>query len=129
MNDLLITISLPSLIHRIGRTSVILARELALENRCELKRLRRSRHWQLSGEFTHIEQFKIALKAHDSVSYQFILTKISSQLTMLEPPQTIEQQLAALIISHPAITLAELISLTHCSEAEARLARFNYETL
>ena len=129
MSDSLIIIALPSLIHRIGRTSMSTARELALQYECELKRVRRSRHWQLVGEFAQIELFKQALIDSDVVIYQFMLSKITTALVNIEPPLTLEQQLAQLIINNPTITIAELISLTQCSESEARVARFNNETL
>ncbi|EGU32809.1 ribosome recycling factor family protein [Vibrio scophthalmi] len=129
MSDSLITIALPSLIHRIGRTSMSTARELALQYECELKRVRRSRHWQLVGEFAQIELFKQALIDSDVIVYQFMLSKITTALVNVEPPLTLEQQLAQLILNNPTITIAELVSLTHCSEAEARVARFNNETL
>lgn len=129
MSDSLITIALPSLIHRIGRTSTLTARELALQYECELKRVRRSRHWQLVGEFAQLELFKQALIDTDVIVYQFMLSKITTALVNVEPPLTLEQQLAQLILNNPTITIAELVSLTYCSEAEARVARFNNETL
>lgn len=129
MSDLLITIALPSLIHRVGRASTAVARELAVQQGCELKRVRRSRHWQVVGEFAHIEQFKLALIGIDAISYQFIHTKITAALAKIEQPLTLDQQLAQLIINNPTITLAELVNLAHCSDAEARLARFEYEML
>ena len=129
MSDLLITISLPSFLHRIGRSSVNLARELAEQHHCELKRVRRSRHWKIVGEFSQLELLKKALISVDAIVYQFLLTKITAALAKIEPPLTLDQQLAQLIVAHPLMTLAELMHITQCSEAEARLARFENETL
>ncbi|KII75741.1 ribosome recycling factor family protein [Vibrio renipiscarius] len=127
MSDVLITVALPSLIHRIGRTHTQWAREAALSHRCELKRVRRSRHWQLVGEHASLQQYKQCLIEQDAIIYQFVITKITQALAKVEPPLTIEQQLARLIEGNPAITLAELILATHCTEVQARRARFEHE--
>ena len=129
MSDQLISISLPSLLHRIGRSSVSLARDLAVQHHCELKRVRRSRHWKIVGEFSQPELFKKALISEDAILYQFLLTKITVALANIDPPLTLDQQLAQLIAAYPLMTLAELMHITQCSEAEARLARFKNETL
>jgi hypothetical protein len=36
-------------------------------------------------------------------------------------------KLQRLMAQNPSMTLTELIQLTHCTEAEARVARFNAE--
>lgn len=48
--DQAIAITLPSLIHRIGSDTVKRLKLQAQTFDCELKRIRRSRNWQLLGE-------------------------------------------------------------------------------
>ncbi|WP_260258571.1 ribosome recycling factor family protein [Vibrio intestinalis] len=117
------TISLPSLIHRIGREQLDVARDLATQYQCQLKRVRRSRHWQLIGEISHISDFCTQLSQLSQS--RFIQDKVERHLNSLKPSLSIEQQLAALIEANPAITLSELMSETNCTQAEARRARFD----
>ncbi|QFU24159.1 ribosome recycling factor family protein [Shewanella eurypsychrophilus] len=128
-----ITISLPSLIHRIGREEVKQAKVIALQYHCELKRVRRSRHWRLSGEAIKIQSFTLHLKTaplqRERGGFRYLILKIETALLehtdKLEP---LEAKLARLINESPNITLSELIHITDCSLAEARTARFHADS-
>ncbi|MGI2171976.1 ribosome recycling factor family protein [Shewanella sp. MF05960] len=127
MNDD-ITIRLPSLIHRIGSEKTKQAKAIALQYDCELKRVRRSRNWALIGEALKIQAFTIDLRALDDDGWRYLIQKITTALLehadKLEPLDT---KLTRLITETPGITLGELMQLTQCSIAEARIARFNAE--
>ena len=120
-----ITIRLPSLIHRIGGDKAKQAKAIAMQYHCELKRVRRSRNWGLSGEAINIQSFTEQLKAENDGELSYLIQKIETALLdhadKLEP---LEAKLARLINNNPGITLGELIQLTQCTEAEARVARF-----
>ena len=130
-----ITISLPSLIHRIGREAVKQAQDVAKQYHCELKRVRRSRNWGLSGEATKIQSFAEQLKQRqlkaaqlqkEGAEFRYLIQKVETALLdhtdKLEP---LEVKLARLINDNPNITLSELIHTTDCTTAEARAARFH----
>lgn len=120
-----ITISLPSLIHRIGRAEVNKAKGIALQYHCELKRVRRSRNWALSGGAISIQSYCAQLKMVGGDEFRYLIQKIETALLdhadKLEP---LETKLARLITDTPNITLAELMHITDCTLAEARTARF-----
>ena len=124
-----VTISLPSLIHRIGRNAVNQAKELALLNSCELKRVRRSRNWAVTGEAVNIQSFKEQLKSQTSNEWIYLIKKLETALLShadnLEP---LPAKLARLITENANITLAELMHLTDCTISQARTARFNTDT-
>ncbi|OLQ91871.1 hypothetical protein BIY21_12710 [Vibrio ponticus] len=124
-----ISVSLPSFIHRVGREQANLTRGLAAELGCELKRVRRSRNWQLLGEYHQIHALLLALRSLDSLKYKFTIGKLDTVLAQIEPPLTIEQQLAKLLETNPNITLAEMMEVTSCTLSEARTARFENDTL
>ncbi|MFT5704998.1 MAG: ribosome recycling factor [Shewanella sp.] len=121
-----ITISLPSLIHRIGREQVKQAKDIALQHQCELKRVRRSRNWGVTGEAINIQQFSVTLKTESGDEFSYLIKKIETALLdhadKLEP---LAAKLVRLITDNPNITLAELIHMTDCTLAEARTARFD----
>ena len=48
MNSRNLSIPLPSLIHRIGSDHAKRAKAIAAEKKCEMKRIRRSRNWQIA---------------------------------------------------------------------------------
>jgi hypothetical protein len=121
-----ITISLPSLIHRIGREQVKQAKDIALQHQCELKRVRRSRNWGVTGEAINIQHFSVTLKTESGDEFSYLIKKIETALLdhadKLEP---LAAKLVRLITDNPNITLAELIHMTDCTLAEARTARFD----
>ena len=125
-----IIISLPSLIHRIGREEVNQAKVIARQYHCELKRVRRSRNWSVSGEAIKIQSYSAGLKTEllkteNAGGFRYLIQKIDTALLdhpdKLEP---LETKLARMITDNPNITLAELIHITDCTTAEARTARF-----
>ncbi|UQN44613.1 ribosome recycling factor family protein [Agarivorans sp. B2Z047] len=126
--DFAITVALPSLIHRIGGDNTKQAKQLALESACQLKRIRRSRNWQLIGEASALSALSTRINNLESDNFAYLLTKLELRLAayqeQLEPKS---ERLARLIKEKPNITLAELLEQTDCSLAEARLARFDAE--
>ncbi|OEE37664.1 ribosome recycling factor family protein [Vibrio anguillarum] len=129
MAIMIITISLPSLIHRLGGENAKKAKMLAREYQCDLKRIRRSRNWQISGEITQLELLANRLRELDSLAMQFLITRLKDKLAeyqeQLEPKSA---KLVRLVKQNPSITLAEFMHITHCTIAEARTARFNADS-
>ncbi|MGR5275744.1 RRF family protein [Vibrio rotiferianus] len=130
MTDKIISIPLPSLIHRIGGDHAKRAKVIAAEKKCELKRIRRSRNWQITGEALDLKAFLDYIRAEEAEPMRFMISKIEVGLTKhsdkLEP---LEAKLVRLVSENPNITLAELMSETNCTIAQARTARFEAEML
>ncbi|WP_220758629.1 MULTISPECIES: ribosome recycling factor family protein [unclassified Shewanella] len=125
-----ITISLPSLIHRIGREAVKQAQAIAMQFDCELKRVRRSRNWGLTGEAIGVQSFNQQLKtvqlSTGGSEFTYLTRKIDTGLlSHADKLESLEAKLARLIGEDSNITLAELMHLTNCTLAEARAARFD----
>ncbi|MGX9463600.1 ribosome recycling factor family protein [Shewanella sp. A14] len=123
-----IIIRLPSLIHRIGGDKTKQAKAIAEQCHCVLKRVRRSRHWQVSGEAINIQLFTQGLTTSADDGFRYLIHKIETALLdhadKLEP---LDAKLVRLINDNPGITLGELLAQTRCTIAEARVARFNAE--
>lgn len=130
MQDTTIIIPLPSLIHRIGGDHAKRAKAIAAEKKCEMKRIRRSRNWQIAGEALDLKAFLDHIRAEEAEPMRFMISKIEVGLTKhsdkLEP---LEAKLVRLVSENPNITLAELMSETNCTIAQARTARFEAEML
>lgn len=130
MKDTTITIPLPSLIHRIGGDNAKRAKAIAVEKKCELKRIRRSRNWQITGEALDLKAFLDHIRVEEAEPMRFMISKIEVGLTKhsdkLEP---LEAKLVRLVSENQNITLAELMSETNCTIAQARTARFEAEML
>ncbi|EHU9516877.1 ribosome recycling factor family protein [Vibrio vulnificus] len=130
VNEQLVVIALPSLIHRIGGELTKHLKSVAAEHGCELKRVRRSRHWQISGEALALQAFYDQVRRLEGDSASYLVKKmqlaLASHSEKLEP---LEDKLQRLVMENPAITLAELMSQTHCSLSQARSARFSAEGL
>ncbi|MEE1674816.1 ribosome recycling factor family protein [Agarivorans aestuarii] len=128
MKDSEIITPLPSLIRRIGGDNAKQAKQLALESGCQLKRIRRSRNWQLVGELADLNGLLQDLKNLESEDFRYLTTKLEQGLShyqdLLEPKA---QRLSRILKDKPNATLAELIALTDCTMAEARQARFDAE--
>ncbi|MCA3913969.1 ribosome recycling factor family protein [Vibrio vulnificus] len=128
--DTIIVIALPSLIHRIGGEMTKHLKSVAAEHGCELKRVRRSRHWQISGDALALQAFYDQVRRLEEDSASYLVKKmqlaLASHSEKLEP---LEDKLQRLVMENPAITLAELMSQTHCSLSQARSARFSAEGL
>ncbi|TXY11498.1 ribosome recycling factor family protein [Vibrio mimicus] len=125
VTDQSVTIMLPSLIHRIGGDTVKRLKHQAQPFGCELKRIRRSRNWQLVGDAMAIQDFLIQIKDIEHRDADYLIKKLELGLRQhsdkLEP---LESKLQRLIAQNPSITLAELMAATHCSLVQARAARF-----
>ncbi|WP_114741534.1 ribosome recycling factor family protein [Vibrio cholerae] len=123
--DQAIAITLPSLIHRIGSDTVKRLKLQAQTFDCELKRIRRSRNWQLFGEAALMQNFVIQIKQTEYQEAEYLIRKLETVLKQhsdkLEP---LETKLQRLISQKPSITLAELMAVTQCSLVQAREARF-----
>jgi len=118
-----VIIAFPSLIRRIGGDSVKLLREVAAQCRCSLKRVRRSRHWQLTGKAEHLSVLVEQLKeAENTQEFPFFIEKIEQEIAPYIQ-QSLPIRLAQIIATNPAITLAEMMEKTGCTIAQARLAR------
>ncbi|HAS6182811.1 TPA: ribosome recycling factor [Vibrio vulnificus] len=128
--DTIIVIALPSLIHRIGGETTKYLKSVAADHGCELKRVRRSRHWQIAGEALALQAFYDQVRRLEEDSASYLVKKmqlaLASHSEKLEP---LEDKLQRLVMENPAITLAELMSQTHCSLSQARSARFSAEGL
>ncbi|WP_281213254.1 ribosome recycling factor family protein [Shewanella insulae] len=128
MNEAIV-IALPSLIHRIGREQVIQAQILAVEFGCSLKRVRRSRNWQLTGGAVDVQSFTLALKQRQPAMAPYLIAKLEAGLLphadKLEP---LSVKLVRMIRETPGITLGELMEQTQCSIIEARQARFDADS-
>ncbi|EJL6538786.1 ribosome recycling factor family protein [Vibrio cholerae] len=123
--DQAIAITLPSLIHRIGSDTVKRLKLQAQTFDCELKRIRRSRNWQLLGEAASMQNFVFQIKQTEYQEAEYLIRKLETALKQhsdkLEP---LETKLQRLISQKPSITLAELMAVTQCSLVQAREARF-----
>ncbi|EJU9865535.1 ribosome recycling factor family protein [Vibrio vulnificus] len=130
VNEQLVVIALPSLIHRIGGEMTKHLKSVAADHGCELKRVRRSRHWQISGEALALQAFYDQVRRLEEDSASYLVKKmqlaLASHSEKLEP---LEDKLQRLVMENPAITLAELMSHTHSSLSQARSARFSAEGL
>lgn len=130
MNSRNLSIPLPSLIHRIGGDHAKRAKAIAAEKKCEIKRIRRSRNWQIAGEALDLKAFLDHIKAEEFEPMRFMINKMEAGLAKhsdkLEP---LEAKLIRLVLENPNITLAELMSETNCTIAQARAARFDAEML
>ncbi|WP_104401506.1 ribosome recycling factor family protein [Vibrio penaeicida] len=125
-----ISIPLPSLIHRIGGENAKQVKSIALQYQAELKRIRRSRNWQVIAKFEDLRAFSAALIEIDHEAYQFIIKKIDERVEALrELHLPLSDQLSALILANPNITLNELMEKTNCTLAQARTARFEADVI
>ena len=130
MNSRNLSIPLPSLIHRIGGAHAKRAKAIAAEKKCEMKRIRRSRNWQIAGEALDLKAFLDHIKAEESEPMRFVINKMEVGLAKHSDKfEPLEAKLIRLVIENPNITLAELMSGTNCTIAQARTARFEAEML
>jgi len=124
------TIALPSLIRRIGGETVKQAKLIAESHQCALKRVRRSRHWQLEGKSESISSLLLFLRSEHPESMRYLIDKVSAyQAIHAKPKLSMHEQLLLLVGDNPRITLSEMMSVTHCSISQARTARFEAEEI
>lgn len=120
----MLVIALPSLIHRIGGDKARELKSVAGEHQCELKRIRRSRNWQLTGTPEQLAKVQEWCQRQGDDAFAFVLKKLVPTLNQhqhwLEP---LAERLCKVLRCNPQMTLAELMSLTDCSLVEAREAR------
>ncbi|EAS43724.1 ribosome recycling factor [Photobacterium profundum] len=129
MTDKTITTHLPSLIHRMGSDNTKKAKLIALEYSCEIKRIRRSRNWQITGDENSFKKLSERLQLSEPEAMQFLIRKIDEKLTAYNDKlERIEDKLKRLVLQNPNITLAELMLMTNCSITEARYARFDADS-
>lgn len=114
----MISIQLNSFVRRVDDKERILA--LALKEECRLKRIRRSRHWQLSGTELQLNHFKAGLI--DIADY-WIKQAVEKAL----PKKQLSLQ--ECLLSQPNITVNQLVAETECTVAEARQAIDQFEQL
>ncbi|WP_232281710.1 ribosome recycling factor family protein [Vibrio furnissii] len=128
VSDSMLTIALPSLIHRIGREHATALQAFATEHRCTLKRVRRSRNWQCQGEPEDMLLLLRTIQASEmALSVSFVVTKLESGIQPYRQ-DTLSERLAHFVRENPAMTLAELMEKTDCTVAQARAAREAQET-
>lgn len=90
--DQAIAITLPSLIHRIGSDTVKRLKLQAQTFDCELKRIRRSRNWQLLGEAASMQKFVIQIKQTEYQVAEYLIRRVEAGLgcraTRLNPSKS-----------------------------------------
>ncbi|NAW58699.1 MULTISPECIES: ribosome recycling factor family protein [unclassified Vibrio] len=106
----MLSVQLNSFVHRVVDKQHV----LSLVQACgvSLKRIRRSRHWLLSGEEQNLRQLHQQLSA----DYYWIQLAIEKQLPA--PKATP----AEVIAQHPGISALALVDMCGCSLSEARQA-------
>ncbi|MEF1290281.1 ribosome recycling factor family protein [Vibrio sp. M260118] len=114
----MISVPLNSFVHRVPDKSIVLS--LASENGCQLKRVRRSRNWQLNGEE---QQLRILATQLDLDAHRWIVEAIDKAL-----PKPIVN-LADLLAHTPNMTVNQLVAESGCSLKEARQAIDEFELL
>lgn len=82
--DQAIAITLPSLIHRIGSDTVKRLKLQAQTFDCELKRIRRSRNWQLLGEAASMQKFVIQIKQTEYQVAEYLIRRVESRFKAAE---------------------------------------------
>ncbi len=119
----IVIIAFPSFIRRVGGETAKALKAIASQQKCELKRIRRSRNWQLSGKVEDLDLFAQQLKGHTLIQdYPFFIERVVEGIRP-HLQESLPIRLSQLISNYPAITLAELMEKTGCTIAQARLAR------
>lgn len=121
------TIALPSLIHRIGRPHAQVLKSMADQHHCALKRIRRSRNWQLTGTAAQLSALLESLAIYPQPEAIYFLTDKLRVLVQELQYVALPARLNHLITTDPTTTLAELVQQTGCTLAEARTARERHE--
>ena len=106
-------IILPSLLRRVINSNTL--KKLIRTQGGELKRIGRSRNWQLKATFEQIEIIITAIEVSEESSWQWLgphLSKHRKNLTF--------DMLVDIAAKKSGITLSELMSRTDCTIAEAR---------
>ncbi len=114
----MLSIRLNSFVHRVRDKATVIS--IATQHGCQLKRIRRSRHWQLTGEE---QQLKVFMNQLVDDSHHWIVKAIENAL----PKPDID--LLDILTSNPSITVSQLVLETGCSMIEARRAIDQHEDL
>ena len=126
MSDEQLIIPFPSLVQKVGSERVREIRTIAERHNCILKRFRRSRNWQLSGERSHLSELLKVLGGLYQTE-DFVLVKLHQYLNCNDKTGQGSRLLHEMIRSDPGLTAAELMEKTGCTLVEVRLARTEYE--
>jgi len=117
------SITLNNFLHRIDCKTTII--ELATQQGCSLKRIRRSKNWLLIGNQKQLASVSKHLQ-REAVSFE--KTKwITKVIENALPKSSVD--LALIIKSRPNITINQLIIETGCTSIEARAALDKAEDL
>ncbi|CAH0525659.1 ribosome recycling factor family protein [Vibrio hippocampi] len=106
-------IQLNSFVHRVDNKAEII--QLAAQHGCVLKRIRRSRHWQISGGLDQLRLFSSA------ITVPWISAKIEQACEPFKPAVT------EILERNPDISVMELVQQSGCTVAEARAAIDEHE--
>ena len=112
----MISVPLNSFVHRVNDKAQVISAIVA--NGCQVKRIRRSRHWLLNGEEQALRELKQHLVAEDTL---WIVKAIEKAL----PTPVVD--LSAIIAESPNITINQLVTQSGCSLSEARAAIDEFE--
>ena len=107
----LLAVKLNNFIHRIDCKASII--EFITQHYCSIKRIRRSKNWQLTGTQAQLIELSEALQK-DKTGW------IADAIDKALPTPSFD--LALIIKSTPTITVNQLIAKTGCSLVEARSA-------
>ncbi|WP_394131372.1 ribosome recycling factor family protein [Shewanella maritima] len=125
-----ISIHLPSLLRKMGQHNLGVLKQAAILHHCHITRVRRSRNWQIEGDVHCLAELASYLSVEQlNLTEQSALDSFTKKLSAGLTPYAdylipLSTRLVQLIRQNPAITLNELMSLTQCSESQARTARF-----
>jgi len=114
----MISVPLNSFVHRVPDKSIIAT--LAMKYSCQLKRIRRSRNWLLSGQEAQLRMLTTELREEHHLWIAKAIEKV-----LPTPRLSLSQVLA----QTPNMTLNQLVSETGCSLLEARQAIDEFEDL
>ena len=106
-------IPLSSLIRRTTDTVVLKAHITATGAR--LSRKGRPRNWELCANNVHIKSIIEIINRSGEDSWRWVARKLAENI-----PPTSRDEILSLARQKPAITVAQLVSATDCSPAEAR---------
>jgi len=113
-----LSIKLNNFLHRIDCKATIIA--LVNQHGCNLKRIRRSKNWSLTGEQNQLVEVSKQLQQPKTI---WIADAIEKAL----PKPSFD--LIAIVLSNPDMTINRLIAETGCTLIEARIAIDKAEAL
>lgn len=119
----MVSIQLNSFVHRIANKEQFV--RSAKASGLQLKRIRRSRHWQLSGTEELLSAFNLTLQEPDF----WVKAAIDKGLPIIEPEEKSLDDLVLILTSQPSMTLTLLMEESGCSMIDARLAMDKFENL